>query len=294
MGKRLVLVLTAVVILAAALALVSSSVVKQPVSAAANLVANPGFELPDTDVNDDPDDWSRSGATSPYRDTGRSGNFSAYIHNSGATYTQDVNTIAVSTVYKFELYSKAGTDTTDTWKIEIFDEGNSLLETYTDSRNGDHGWQRTLRYITTPANAWKATITLKANGTGTAARFDDVVLQEEVSGSCFIATAAHSATDPGVQTLRDFRDRHLMTNPVGRALVSAYYEAAPPVAGFIDEHPALKPVVRVALVPAVALSGVVMGTTTAQKVAILCVFALVISVTALRLRKRTVPGKPVV
>jgi hypothetical protein len=34
------------------------------------------------------------------------------------------------------------------------------------------------------------------------------------------------------------------------AFVSAYYRPSLPIAGFIDDHPALKPVVRAALLPA--------------------------------------------
>jgi hypothetical protein len=104
---------------------------------------------------------------------------------------------------------------------------------------------------------------------------------------CFIATAAYgSYLDSHVQTLRDFRDTYLVTNPVGSSLVSTYYKLSPPVAKFIDEHPALKPIVRVALMPAVALSTVAVSTTLAQKIAILGSLALVSVVLAVWLRKR--------
>ena len=43
-------------------------------------------------------------------------------------------------------------------------------------------------------------------------------------GGCFIATAAYgSYMEPHVMILRDFRDRLLLTNPVGKALVELYY-----------------------------------------------------------------------
>ncbi|KPJ51859.1 MAG: hypothetical protein AMJ37_04010 [Dehalococcoidia bacterium DG_18] len=83
-----------------------------------------------------------------------------------------------------------------------------------------------------------------------------------VNQVCFIATAAYgSNSDPQVETLREFRDQYLLTNPVGENLVSLYYEYGPPVADFIDEHPALKPVVRAGLWPAVAMSTVAVNTT---------------------------------
>jgi hypothetical protein len=93
--------------------------------------------------------------------------------------------------------------------------------------------------------------------------------------ACFIATAAYgSSLDSHVDTLRRFRDRYLETNPIGSALVSLYYKVSPPMANFIEKHPAFKPIVRVALLPAVALSSVALNTTLAEKIAILIAMAL--------------------
>ena len=75
--------------------------------------------------------------------------------------------------------------------------------------------------------------------------------------SCFIATAAYGTPlAEEIQVLRQFRDEYLVTNPAGQLFVSLYYRGSPPVAEFIDDHPALKPMVRVGLMPAVALSAV--------------------------------------
>ena len=104
---------------------------------------------------------------------------------------------------------------------------------------------------------------------------------------CFIATAAYgSYLDSHVETLRDFRDSYMVTNPVGRNLVSAYYKLSPPLAEFIDEHPALKPIVRVGLVPAVVMSTVAVNTTMAEKLAILASLALVCIALAIWVRER--------
>jgi len=108
--------------------------------------------------------------------------------------------------------------------------------------------------------------------------------------ACFIATAAHGTSDSSVDTLRDFRDRYLINNPVGRCLVAAYYKLSPPVSTFIDEHPALKPVMRVGLLPAVAASAVALHTTLAQKIALVCGLVLVLSALTIWMRRRRLAG----
>ena len=95
-----------------------------------------------------------------------------------------------------------------------------------------------------------------------------------------------------MDVLREFRDQYLVTNPVGSALVSAYYKVSPPMAQFIDDHPALKPIVRVGLLPAVALSEVAVNTTSAQKTAIVGSLALVSVALAVWLSRRR--GKSVI
>ncbi len=95
------------------------------------------------------------------------------------------------------------------------------------------------------------------------------------SGGCFIATAAYSSctdrhglksrisTDktnqltnflncpPEIMALRQFRDQHLLTNPLGRAFVLTYCKISPPIADFIRDKEPLKAVVRAGLKPLV-------------------------------------------
>jgi len=69
---------------------------------------------------------------------------------------------------------------------------------------------------------------------------------------CFIATAAYgSALDPHVEALRTFRDRVLLKNAPGKALVAMYYAYSPPAADFIREHESVRAVVRWTLTPIV-------------------------------------------
>jgi hypothetical protein len=72
------------------------------------------------------------------------------------------------------------------------------------------------------------------------------------SARCFIATAAFGSTmAPDVLTLRQFRDKWLLSNTPGQAFVSVYYNVSPPIADFIAKHEGLRMVTRIALAPVV-------------------------------------------
>jgi hypothetical protein len=205
-----------------------------------------------------------------------------------------VSNIVADTIYRFEAYTKANAGGNETVTLTIRNSSTDVLAThYWHGTN--HGWARRIGYLTTPVDAWDAVITLSMDPVGgdPKAWFDDILLEEKTPwySGCFIATAAYgSYLDGHVETLRDFRDQYLVTNPVGSALVSVYYKLSPPVAEFIDDHPALKPVVRVGLLPAVAISTVAVSTTLAEKLAIVGGLALVSIALAVWLSRRRGKG----
>jgi len=93
---------------------------------------------------------------------------------------------------------------------------------------------------------------------------------------CFIATATYGTPMADeVQVLRAFRDEHLMHNPIGRAFVAFYNKVSPPIAEFTTEHPTLKPVVWIGLLPPVAMGAMVVNTTAAEKMLMVGLLGLV-------------------
>jgi len=108
------------------------------------------------------------------------------------------------------------------------------------------------------------------------------------TSSCCACASAYASTDDGrLNVIRQFRDRYLMTNPVGRGLAALYYNVfSPPVAHFINDYPAVKPVARVALSPVVAISTVAVDTTLAERTAILGSLALVAVVLVMWAKRR--------
>jgi hypothetical protein len=72
---------------------------------------------------------------------------------------------------------------------------------------------------------------------------------------CFVATAAYGTPmDKDVDALRRLRDGALLTNPLGKLAVAAYYAMSPPLAHAIASDERLRAGARTALQPAVALA----------------------------------------
>jgi hypothetical protein len=74
-------------------------------------------------------------------------------------------------------------------------------------------------------------------------------------GGCFIATAAYgSPLQLYVKILREFRDRFLLVNTVGKGFVHLYNTYSPPIADSIANHDSLRAMVRISLLPFVGVS----------------------------------------
>jgi hypothetical protein len=97
------------------------------------------------------------------------------------------------------------------------------------------------------------------------------------NSGCFIATAAYGSADAlPVLALREFRDRWLLTNGPGRAFVRWYYRSSPPLARFLNNHPAGKPLTRAVLAPAVLAALAFRSPPAAQTLLVIAMFALIV------------------
>lgn len=112
-------------------------------------------------------------------------------------------------------------------------------------------------------------------------------------GGCFIATAAFgSPVAKQVMILRQFRDKVLLTNTLGRSAVAYYYKYSPPLAEVIAAHDNLKKIVRWSLLPIIGLCRVVLALGLWPAVTVFAMLICFMASIPVVLRKQNLPTPP--
>jgi len=137
-----------------------------------------------------------------------------------------------------------------------FDWGDGQATAWQDAATASHAWGRPGRFTVSVAArcAEDTGVVSEAATSGVEVSGDPVDPPSGSSGDsggggCFIATAAWGAGSPEVWRLRRFRDACLSQAAPGRWFIANYYALSPPAARRLRENPALRPLVRVALLP---------------------------------------------
>jgi len=207
----------------------------------------------------------------------------AYADDDGGNTAGQTYLLLGTLQYDLTISSTAGGNVTEPGVgTHTYDAGTVVNLTATP--NAGYDFVNWTGNVSTIADDEDATTTITMNGDySITANFEE----EPPGGGCFIATAAYGTPmAEEIQILREFRDEYLLANPVGKALIDLYYRVSPPMADFITEHPSLKPIVRAGLVPAVAMSTVIVDTTPAEKVAMIGLLVLVSVAVAIWVTRR--------
>ena len=295
MRKHTGVMLAALLVVVGVLVFLPSSYVS-----AGGSVVNSGFEQGE---EQEPEEWVLIGnATRVDTEHIYAGNWSAQVTGHGDMLIQWIANITATKIYEAWgwIYvtgnvtgNVTGVIALDFWKVQ--EDGASQLSPTIMLSATDTGvvYVQKAGMMQAPTSTTHVRIRLYGTGwsDGAVVRFDDIGFWVPASGTyCFIATAAYGtpmAEEIGI--LRQFRDEYLLTNPMGNALVDLYYRVSPPMAEFITAHPSLKPIVRTGLVPAVAMSTIVVNTTPVEKAAIaglLVLISVTVAVWATRRRGR--------
>ncbi|MCK4905780.1 hypothetical protein KAS42_06055 [bacterium] len=187
------------------------------------------------------------------------------LSSSSATYTISFDGLDDTTDYSVNLVTEKGAVITDhVFSLDAQKDGQVILayDTYTnvaliimnagDTDTANPSWAVTItREVSSDSDYGGDEGDSFNSGDG----FSDGEGGEGSGGGCFIITACYETPMADeVQTLSEFRDECLLTNPIGKIFVSAYYKVSPPIADFISKHSMLKNVVRGILKPIVWLA----------------------------------------
>jgi hypothetical protein len=143
-----------------------------------------------------------------------------------------------------------GTADPNSWvALKAVDEEGSILFFDTVKADGDGNYSLDLIIPEMAAGSLKI---IAGYGDNTASR--SITIRAELD-ECFIATAAFgSKFEPSVALLRAFRDKYLLNNNMGQALVKFYYQNSPPLANYIAASEPLKALVRILLIPFIVMA----------------------------------------
>ncbi|MFT5389462.1 MAG: hypothetical protein ACI8W6_001091, partial [Porticoccaceae bacterium] len=198
---------------------------------------NQDFTITVVDVNESPSDVSLSATSVAESEAGASiGTLSATDPDANETLTfslsgDDADSLEISgTTLKLKDSVTADYGTKSSY---------SITAVVTDSSSNTAEAAFTISVTETPA----VIVTSDDGGGG---------------GGCFIATAAFGSYENRyVKSLRNFRDKHLLTNTLGTKFVTLYYKYSPPVAAKIESSELLKTSARVAIYPMVGFASMV-------------------------------------
>jgi len=292
MRRHIRVTLVALLVVVGVLVFLPSSYVS-----AGGSVVNSGFEEGE---EGDPDGWTLIGNATRV-DTGHiyAGNWSAQVTGQGDVLTQWIANITAGRTYEAWGWIYVSDNVTDNvtgvialdfWKVQ--EGGASQLSPTIILSATDTGgvYVQKTDMMLAPTSTTHVRIRLYGTGLsdGGEVRFDDIGFWVPAGSSyCFIATAAYGTPmAEEVQILRDFRDRYMLTNPAGQALVNLYYRVSPPVAEFITAHPSLKPIVRAGLVPVVVMSTMVVKSAPVEKAAMAGSLILISVIVVIRVTRR--------
>ncbi|MDY6855314.1 MAG: CFI-box-CTERM domain-containing protein [Thermodesulfobacteriota bacterium] len=135
--------------------------------------------------------------------------------------------------FGFKIERKEGSNEEYT-QIAVLDEN---VTTYSDT---DLSYYRTYYYrITSYNDAADSGYTSEASAT-----------TDDYETECFLVTLAYgSPFNRYIRIIRGFRDRYLMSNALGKALVHIYYTLSPKAAHFIKAHDSIRNSLQFALIP---------------------------------------------
>ena len=106
------------------------------------------------------------------------------------------------------------------------------------------------------------------------------------SSGCSIATAVYgSPFESHVKILCKFRDVYLLPTRLGHAFVDTYYRYSPKAAAFIADHESLRAMVRVALLPVVGMSYLMLCLGTFWNLAAFAGLAMLLTLAMVRIRR---------